>query len=296
MDIPIGYCYCGCGRKTKINRKARLEYGYLKGQPSRFVSGHDKRKYPQTCSIPGCRRRHRARGYCSMHYKRLSNGNNNLSPEPLLKRHEGPCKIPGCEKKAFVHGYCKMHHGRIRYGSQNLSPEMLIKKFYQTGLTDEQKFLARITKSENGCWIWAGPFQETGRHHEFIYGRFPVKQQNGKWKSALAHIFSYTHFKGAIPEGHEIHHKCDNQICVNPEHLELVTKTGHMMKSNWLSSTNARKTQCPKGHDPSEYVRVSTTGHRYCRICRRERKQYYHQYYINVRKPRQQQHRKEMHQ
>lgn len=162
-------------------------------------------------------------------------------------------------------------------GGQN-NPKMLIKNFYQRGMTDEQKFLERITKSENGCWVWAGPFKEVGRHQKkFIYGRFPIKTEDGKWKSVYAHIFSYTHFKGTIPEGHEIHHGCNNQICVNPEHLETVTKPSHMMKSNWLASINVRKTHCKNGHPYDLHYKDG----RRCSICTNE---WHRKYYANVRR------------
>lgn len=41
--VPHGYCECGCGEKTPIatgNVKAR---GYVKGQPKRFIPGHQYR-------------------------------------------------------------------------------------------------------------------------------------------------------------------------------------------------------------------------------------------------------------
>lgn len=41
--VPIGFCHCGCGQRTRINRCTRTERGVLKGMPSRFVSGHNHR-------------------------------------------------------------------------------------------------------------------------------------------------------------------------------------------------------------------------------------------------------------
>lgn len=43
-DIPAGYCHCGCGQKTQISTKNHKKYGWIKGQPVRFVNGHNRRK------------------------------------------------------------------------------------------------------------------------------------------------------------------------------------------------------------------------------------------------------------
>jgi hypothetical protein len=158
--------------------------------------------------------------------------------------------------------------------------------FGPKGLTSEQKFHARIKRDEGtGCWVWQGPFYKTKKIKEFTYGRLPIKTECGKWKTVLAHIFSYELYNGSVPVGREVHHKCDNQLCVNPDHLEALTRRDHMLKSNWGSSINARKTHCPKEHDPSNYITSPTTGFRRCLQCARERKEYYRQYYLNIRKP-----------
>jgi hypothetical protein len=39
-----GLCECGCGQQTKLSPKSRRDHGYRKGQPRRFVNGHNARK------------------------------------------------------------------------------------------------------------------------------------------------------------------------------------------------------------------------------------------------------------
>ncbi len=39
--IPYGYCQCGCGRKTVIADHNDKSKGWIKGQPLRFVNGHN---------------------------------------------------------------------------------------------------------------------------------------------------------------------------------------------------------------------------------------------------------------
>jgi len=42
-DIPYGYCQCGCGRKTRLAIKTMKSREWIKGQPLRFINGHNGR-------------------------------------------------------------------------------------------------------------------------------------------------------------------------------------------------------------------------------------------------------------
>ena len=43
-EIPVGFCQCGCGQRTPIARKTRVELGQIKGQPVRFIRGHNHKR------------------------------------------------------------------------------------------------------------------------------------------------------------------------------------------------------------------------------------------------------------
>lgn len=43
-EIPFGECHCGCGRSTRIAPKTYPERGWVKGQPIRYISGHNAQK------------------------------------------------------------------------------------------------------------------------------------------------------------------------------------------------------------------------------------------------------------
>ena len=43
-DIPLGLCQCGCGQPTTISKQNHTKYGYVKGQPKRFIDGHGSRR------------------------------------------------------------------------------------------------------------------------------------------------------------------------------------------------------------------------------------------------------------
>ena len=51
-------------------------------------------------------------------------------------------------------------------------------------------------------------------------------------KSMPAHRFAYLLHKGDIPENMVVHQTCENSGCVNPEHLELQTKSQNKRSYN----------------------------------------------------------------
>lgn len=75
------------------------------------------------------------------------------------------------------------------------------------------RFYSKIEKT-NTCHFWLGAKQKQG------YGMFSA---NGKTISAQR--FSYIIEHGSIPENMVVHSTCENNDCVNPNHLKLQSKS-----------------------------------------------------------------------
>lgn len=76
----------------------------------------------------------------------------------------------------------------------------------------------RYTVDDNGCWIWLGPLNPHG------YGAVTRnKRRMG------AHVWFWERENGPVPDGLELDHVkergCKSRACVNPAHLEPVTRT-----------------------------------------------------------------------
>lgn len=69
---------------------------------------------------------------------------------------------------------------------------------------------------ETECHIWTGSHSGNGRG-----GGYPRMCLNGQ--TVAVHRVMYTNEFGYVPSKKQIDHLCRNRMCVNPNHLEMVT-------------------------------------------------------------------------
>lgn len=115
------------------------------------------------------------------------------------------------------------------------------------------------TDRTGDCWLWTGVINRNG------YGQVNTRGPEG-WTTTSAHRFTYITYKGIFPKELHIDHLCRNRACVNPEHLEPVTRLENVARSS-IGEKNRSKLRCIRGHDFSPDNTRERHGHRQCKKC-----------------------------
>lgn len=150
--------------------------------------------------------------------------------------------------------------GRLRRGLC----ERHYRRFMKTGSTAAPVLiddLSHYTIDPCGCWLWDGALWPNG------YGK-TARPIHG---TQLAHRAFYLASGREIPDGMDLDHVhkrgCRHRHCVNPDHLEPVTRAVNLRRG-----FDARQV-CRRGHDLTDpaNIRTESNGVRLCIPCWRIR-------------------------
>ncbi|GAF84940.1 unnamed protein product [marine sediment metagenome] len=123
---------------------------------------------------------------------------------------------------------------------------------------DRHRIQASI-KVVDSCWEWQAGFDGKG------YGKILVQG-----KLVGAHRASYRLYHGPIPQGLEVDHICRNTACINPEHLQAITRRENMARARGPRPhtrgprPHLRQKACARGHELTDENRDSQGR---CRAC-----------------------------
>lgn len=129
-------------------------------------------------------------------------------------------------------------------------------------MNDLERLMSKVQPEPNsGCWLWLGA-------NNYKYPCIKIHR-----KQRYAHRVSYELHKRPIPKGLDIDHLCKVTLCVNPDHLEAVTRKVNVLRSNAPAGAKARAaavTHCPQGHlyDEANTMWRRDRRHYYTRVCR----------------------------
>lgn len=125
------------------------------------------------------------------------------------------------------------------------------------------RLIASVTLDETGCWLAGRRLDPSGYKRSFV-------SQDHRPRNPFSHRLSYEYFRSPIPEGLTIDHLCRVRHCVNPWHLEPVTRGENVARGYGVSARVVREGICKAGH-PFTDVYVRPNGKRECRVCQRLR-------------------------
>lgn len=149
----------------------------------------------RACTVAGCERPYKARGYCSTHHWRWSNGKDVDAPVAEMGVHK-TCTVEGCERRYECKGYCPAHYYRFVNG------------------LDMQRPIGRRGKPASGEW---GEWQEVSNGY---IGR--SRTVDGVPEKQLQHrVVMEEHLGRPLLKGENVHHlngdRADNRL----KNLEL---------------------------------------------------------------------------
>lgn len=176
------------------------------------------------CSVVGCNKPIRARGWCSQHYQRWANHGDPLA----TTRYEGAlCSLAGCSSKARARGLCLKHWRRVMlYG------DPLLQFRASKGEPFDYFQSTVLTHQADECLIWPFDRSKAG------YGRINLMDDGTRIVARL--VCDHVHGPAPSPH-HETAHSCGQGAagCVAPRHVRWATSAENA--ADMIAHGNSRR-------------------------------------------------------
>lgn len=159
-------------------------------------------------------------------------------------RRSGVCVLRGCFANTHARGLCGRHYKQWSIGDAEHEP--------LPHLSPLEQVLSKV-EEVGDCWVWQG-----GRNGP--YGRIRTKAVN-----KYVHVVAWEAANGPKPIGMELDHQCRNHLCVNIEHLKLVTRKQNLENLGPRKGSASRFRGVTKSHgrwvaQVSHYGKKSRSG------------------------------------
>lgn len=118
------------------------------------------------------------------------------------------------------------------------------------------RFWTKVEANAGGCWLWIASLDSKGYGHVWW---------NGRTRGACR--VAYEILVADVPIGLDLDHLCRVRNCVNPAHLEPVTRQVNVLRGVGPSAVHAQALRCPSGHPYDEANTYRWRGWRMCRAC-----------------------------
>lgn len=211
--VARGACFCGCGLQTPLHKTTATQVGNLKGEPRRFIKGHQSRLSS-------------SRHYALHRGKPIPQSRDEYITWYEANRPEGvawgECWC-GCQQAVTIPDITNASYGRFR------GLPMRFVNSHRTPLNE--RYQEQDRGHDTPCWIWSGGVSQRG------YGTLSVGT-----RSLLAHRFMYERAYGYLPEypAFHLHHLCEQRLCCRPSHLLVISPSGHVRLRPDLKLTEAQ--------------------------------------------------------
>lgn len=93
--------------------------------------------------------------------------------------------------------------------------------------------VGHVVDPDSGCWLWTGAIAKNG---------YAVAGIPGTARARVAHRQYYEREKGPVPAGLDLDHTCRRRYCVNPDHLDPVSRSENTRRAptTLLNATKVR--------------------------------------------------------